>query len=1258
MNKFSEAFKPFLQEILPLVLVVSLAAPIFTLRIGAFGSDGSEYLVLGQRLAMGQGYIAPADSIHNYVTSGRSPMFALLLALSFLLFGASASSALLVTKVSAFGTIVVMYLLLRRVYDRRTGLAASALVVTSSFMVSFPAHIYVDQVMCFFMLLGLYLAIKSLDRHDLVLAIIAGMATAVGFLVKELAFIWVPLPLYLVLHVSKWRKWRSLYVLIAYGLGFGILTGSWWLYFYQVTGRIFLLSRFLGVLPKVFSNRILGVFGIAIFGALLFFYIGRELNRKYKTFQWLSREKLKRLWFLGPTGTAWLFCLVITWLMSLGLISRTGVSFSSLTQVPLRLQGFLIFVEKAAQWQPLFDFLLPAVGVILIASVLTKRHPIMQCVGNQVMLWIFLASMPLVLLGLPGQSEITQRYGMPLFWLAYMILGRGFVLALYLVGTAFSYAIVRLRDFPAIPALTLTRSAEASSTRPSPRQLLPFSWLKVTYSPAARDESQAGSGDQRRPQLTDLAFCGLLVYAIWTGQRIPKEYDYETSRYFQFVNDNVPSVREVAEWLEQNVPSQAVLAANATNIRGLEFFTNGKYTIQRYFSMPAEQSSIDWPYQSSVSLEEEHGLLQFYGLSAANNDYHVHVSKPMYIQNGWVQTRKAAGDIRYATLSERQLLDFVRDLKIDYLILTEGLTYHSLHLIPDYFEDHPAFQHVYFTRWQQGSRDYAIHIFHVDRSSLDEADYPVLVPSHIWPTLLQDAASPSSDIYHLIEAFGGGPIVFRPASVDNAKLYEQVAEAYAANGDFDLAAFEYHLALSEAPKRALSLAATARSLTSQHPNSAGSWLLLGDVYYIQGDIELAQEAYQRAIEAPQGSQYTYGAATRELGNLCFAAGQYSEAIDWFEASMRLSTFGATEARSQMLLARANLLQVAGELDQAIILYGQALDGSYSSVLDQEYIAVSNLVYEFDKFKASDMTATVRPNVLIMGNDLHLALFAHPPTEVSYLLHTPSRAVLQFAPILAPEVWQLGKGDGVQFDVYIDNGRSRERVFTRYTDPKNILADRSWQDYQVDLSPWAGEVITVSLSTTCGKNDNCQHDWANWGELRLLQPVAYNFLDHFSEAEQGLQESGDVRVITETINYESRPLLLQHPTSQVAYSLTLPLRSTLCFGYGMDPAVWSPDKGDGVEYNIYVSLAEEPSKLYRVFHDYIDPKNNPEDRRWFDERVDLSQFGGQAVKIIFEALPGPAGDDSYDWGGWSWPVLVDETPADSTRTKPKDSTGTP
>jgi hypothetical protein len=117
------------------------------------------------------------------------------------------------------------------------------------------------------------------------------------------------------------------------------------------------------------------------------------------------------------------------------------------------------------------------------------------------------------------------------------------------------------------------------------------------------------------------------------------------------------------------------------------------------------------------------------------------------------------------------------------------------------------------------------------------------------------------------------------------------------------------------------------------------------------------------------------------------------------------------------------------------------------------------------------------------------------------------------------------------------------------------------------------------------------------------------------------------------------VLFQHPTSRITYRLEIPQGAGLHFGLGLDPTVWSPDNGDGVEYNIYVLDPGEPNSLERVYQRYLDPKNNVDERRWVDEVVDLSAYGRRTVDIVFEALPGPAGDANFDWGGWSTPVLV-------------------
>jgi len=246
--------------------------------------------------------------------------------------------------------------------------------------------------------------------------------------------------------------------------------------------------------------------------------------------------------------------------------------------------------------------------------------------------------------------------------------------------------------------------------------------------------------------------------------------------------------------------------------------------------------------------------------------------------------------------------------------------------------------------------------------------------------------------------------------------------------------------------------------------------------------------------------------------------------------------------------------------------------------------------------------------------------------------------LSFAVATAPESWEQ-PGNGVQFDIYIDDEHTQWHPFSEYIDPKNIPAHRKWHDREIDLSPWAGQTITLTFATGPGPSGDSDYDWAGWGEPRIVQPIAYNFLAELPNANHSTADERQIRQDMLTIDYEPRAILFQHPSNRVTYRVEVPERAGLHFGLGMDPAVWSPDKGDGVEYNVYVRYPDEPYRLYRVFHRYLDPKRNPDDRHWQDHVVDLSAYGGQTVDVIFEALPGPAGDANYDWGGWSMPVLV-------------------
>lgn len=1202
--------KSFLYHTLGLLLVVILAMPILGLPVGSFGSDMSGYLIMGKRLAEGESYIPPVTSMYRWLAEARSPMFSVLFALSFRLWGPSPSSALFITKFAALGNIILVYLILGEIHSIKSGIATASLIVTSTFMIiAQPVHLYIDQTMCFFMLLSLYCVMLSFDKNSFFLSILAGLSLGTGVLVKELAVIWLPAPIYFLLGVAKWKRYRNIVHMLGFYLGFGVPIVGWWLYFYSETGDIFLLERFqeqlftqLSVAGDVIqaSSHLFVLMSIVLFVLLLSLIYG--LRKTTGTRNILSRGT-STLW--NSRFLVWSIGIVVTAVFSIGLASLTPSSdFTSLSQIPRRVSGFMVFLQSAIDEHFVFSFIGASVVIILIDELIASKP------GNKILFWISWMCVPLALMNVVGEYEVKQRYGMPIIYTGYMILGVAFVLL-------FRFSERLLSSFPILKKYKWN-----------------WNWIGT------------------------LALVILVISGIQTSRRVVQAYDYQKSPYFFHYNDGNPHVQEVAQWIERNIPLGARIATHHTHLRILEFYTDSKYEFQRWGSTmkeEAENGDFMWPYQTAVDIQSQKEGMQFY---SGFSDVDRVVSDALYVQENLYYPSMVG---YYAVLSQEDLVKFIQEFKTDYLLLTVGPpsgAFGPLETLPSYFQDHPAFHEVYTITWRDDKYEaYSIYVFRIDQSLLSYEEYPTVVSSEAWTMLTDVADQTGRNIWDLVELFEEKRLVIRPVAPQNFRFYTSIAEAYVLHNDFDAAAFEYHLALVEAPGQVSEMFQVARQWTADHPENAGPWLLLGDVYGLQGNSDMAQEAYQRAITAPQGSHHTYAAARQKLGQLSLAAGQDSEAIEQFEASLQLSIFGAAETRQQLLVARANLSQANGEIDQAVALYAQAFDTVYSTAPVADYAISVDFMHQLDQARVEGETASVRPVVFVMENDFHPMLFAHPPSQIIYTVQVPANARLDFSLALSPEVWKLGNGDGVQFDIYVSNDRVRQNVFSQYIDPKNVPADRRWYDSEVDISPWAGETVTVTFSTGCGPNDDCRYDWAGWGQPRIVQPVAYDFLAHLPEAEQHNWGLGETRVETETINYESRVLLFQQPSSQVVYSLALPLQSTLFFGYGMDLASWSPEQGGGVECNIYVLRPDESDKAYRVFHRTIDPKTNPDDRHWFDKQVDLSGFGGQTVKIIFETLLGPGGNASYNRGGWSRPVLVDETLPDHQGTA-RDTVGAP
>lgn len=126
---------------------------------------------------------------------------------------------------------------------------------------------------------------------------------------------------------------------------------------------------------------------------------------------------------------------------------------------------------------------------------------------------------------------------------------------------------------------------------------------------------------------------------------------------------------------------------------------------------------------------------------------------------------------------------------------------------------------------------------------------------------------------------------------------------------------------------------------------------------------------------------------------------------------------------------------------------------------------------------------VAPGWAAVPQDPRPGLRAHAPSLVYYTVDIPAGAWLHAAAALDPQVWQPDRGDGVLFIVRTIVDGIEETIYYQEIDPKNHAEDRRWHDFDVDLSRYAGQTVTL-LFITYPLETN-EWDQAVWGMPVLL-----------------------------------------------------------------------------------------------------------------------------------------------------------------------------
>ena len=127
---------------------------------------------------------------------------------------------------------------------------------------------------------------------------------------------------------------------------------------------------------------------------------------------------------------------------------------------------------------------------------------------------------------------------------------------------------------------------------------------------------------------------------------------------------------------------------------------------------------------------------------------------------------------------------------------------------------------------------------------------------------------------------------------------------------------------------------------------------------------------------------------------------------------------------------------------------------------------------------------------------------------------------------------------------------------------------------------------------------------------------------------------------QTIKGETKPSIYAHPPSRVIFhDVKVPPHARLELFLGIKEEAW-PKGTDGVYFRVGVSVGPDYKDLLKR---NVDPYRVEADRGWIPVTIDLSEYAGQTVNVVFnthESLPGtPVPNGLFDFAMFGAPRIV-------------------
>ena len=320
----------------------------------------------------------------------------------------------------------------------------------------------------------------------------------------------------------------------------------------------------------------------------------------------------------------------------------------------------------------------------------------------------------------------------------------------------------------------------------------------------------------------------------------------------------------------------------------------------------------------------------------------------------------------------------------------------------------------------------------------------------------------------------------------------------------------------------------------------------------------------------------------------------------------------------------------------------------------------------------------------VGDQIH----AHPPWKqgagiafARWSITLPAQGKPRFVSQVALDAEVAGKSDGVVFGVTVRQGAQ-----TAHAEVLNATAER--QPLELDVTPFAGKVVTLELTVDPGPQRSVTADWARWYGVRVVQAeVTRGRIAIVDPARRAIALCGTSVSAPGYVGDRSTPevtfpgtvLLLRDTPAQVALPLNL---ATSPFKVGFTDAngqvltapAWAsaapgagtvggverpglkvqpPDLGQTAA-TYALTLPPQPARLHCFVGiedrskssgvEFIVQANGIELARqrvmpgepWRESTVDLSPWAGKPV--VLALVTDSAGDYGADWARWGEPLL--------------------